>query len=89
MSVSSFRQAVVERKIELAKYTVTMLGRAMANSNAPIATPPWRAATCTKQKPICRICVANFKLCGEPQQRIGRASTSRLEATRAGALHPN
>ena len=30
MPVSSFRHAVVEQKIELAKYTITMLGRVMA-----------------------------------------------------------
>ena len=30
MPVLSFRQAVIERKIELANYTITMLGRAMA-----------------------------------------------------------
>ena len=30
MPVQSFRQAVVERKIELANYTITMLGRSIA-----------------------------------------------------------
>ena len=30
MPVLSFRQAVIERKIELANYTITMLGRSMA-----------------------------------------------------------
>ena len=76
MPVLSFRQAVIERKIELANYTITMLGRSMAQlDRANRDTAPAR------QKRIWRSCVANFKPFEELQRPIVPPTPERKPST--------
>ena len=89
MPVQSFRQAVVERKIELANYVITRLGRSIAQPRSSHRDTARPAATCRRQKPIWRSCVAELQPFEEPQRPMVPTTPARkLSTALLGALRP-